>query len=164
MVLVLNEILLVDLVIGGAKELEEVLLLVGMEVTLLEEVLMGTGLHLRLDILLSHDMSFLFDGVFILCFCWHFLYKPMVISLSFILILQDIFLLQNALHHLPGNTLVLLIIIGGPGVVLWQLRPRPGRAGQTPPGSRRLLFSVRHLWVVLSRAHLEIFFRCSHVV
>jgi hypothetical protein len=56
-------------------------------------------------------------GIFILSFFRHLLDKSMVVSLASVFVLKYIFLLKDAFHHLSGNALVLLVVVGRARVV-----------------------------------------------
>jgi hypothetical protein len=66
--------------------------------------------------------------------------------------------LKDAFHHLSGNALVLLVVVGRARVVWRFVGIYSLRLGETPSGCWSLLSSVGERRVVLSWTYLRIFF------
>ena len=104
-VLVQHELTFVYLGISAAEELQEFLLRRFEEVTLLEDVLVGSWLDFRLNEFLLQQMGlFLYH---VLCFC---LYWQLLHELTF-LIIERISWWQQAAHHVHADWILLLVVV-----------------------------------------------------
>jgi hypothetical protein len=110
--LTLYEVLILNLIISSAKELQKVLLMNRPKVTLLDKVLMGSWLNFGLHVFLSHHMSLFFVGILGFGLGWHFLDQAVVVLLPTIFVIKNIFLLEDSFHHLTRDGLMLLVVVG----------------------------------------------------
>jgi len=93
------KVIVINLLVSGAKELEEVLLLIRLEITQFINILVGARLDLAVHVLFPKDMSLFFVSVLGFGLRRKLLHEFLVILLPLKSLFKYSFLLLHSLHH-----------------------------------------------------------------
>ena len=116
-ILAIVEVVFFYLGVCGAEELQVILLLLGPEIALPEDVLVGAWLHLVCHVFLPEYMFLLLVGVVALGFGGDLLHELLVVVLAAVFVFEDGLLVEDSLHHLHAYGVLLLVVLAGARIV-----------------------------------------------